>query len=277
VATNYTLLATFSAPNDGANSFFVDVDEWPGDPGAIWDAPITSGSTNANVAWRGTNASYQYQTSQWLPKVWSLTSGPHQLIVISREANTLVSGWQFVPMAGTNAPIASCRIMAFSSAGGTVTPLYTNLVAGSSQTFTASANAYYSIVGWTLDGTNAQTGGATLTLTNVQASHAVGVSFTPLDYTLTGTVTNGHGTIYPTSISDVAGAGQVFIASATDQGYAPGIWYLDGVAAQTNGYGFRLANILTNHTISVGFQSIVAQTNSSGTISITIFVRMLAP
>ncbi len=65
--------------------------------------------------------------------------------------------------------------------GGTVSPggNFTK-TAGDSQTFTASPNANYFVNQWLLDAGAVQTGGTSYTLSNIQASHSVQVTFTYL-------------------------------------------------------------------------------------------------
>jgi hypothetical protein len=83
-AGNYTISALVNAPDDGSNSFFVNIDAEPTDPTMIWDVPITSGLTARTVSWRGTGT---WDHNQYAPKVFNLTAGTHQLIVRGREAN----------------------------------------------------------------------------------------------------------------------------------------------------------------------------------------------
>ena len=50
----------------------------------IWDMPITAGFANRTVSWRGSGTDV---SNEFDPKVFSLTPGMHQLIIIGREAN----------------------------------------------------------------------------------------------------------------------------------------------------------------------------------------------
>jgi hypothetical protein len=88
-AGNYAISALINAPNTGANSFYVNIDGQPTDPTMIWDVPVTSGFTNQLVSWRGTGTD---TNNQFAPKVFSLSSGTHQLIVRGREANAQLAG-----------------------------------------------------------------------------------------------------------------------------------------------------------------------------------------
>jgi hypothetical protein len=83
---NYVIEATVNAPNDSANSLYVNIDAEPQDPGMIWDIPITSGFEQRTVNWRGNGT---VTNNQFVPKVFTnLTQGSHQIIVRGREAGT---------------------------------------------------------------------------------------------------------------------------------------------------------------------------------------------
>src|SRR5205814_1817948 len=51
---NYILSAVVNAPDETANSFYVNIDAEPTDPAMIWDIPITSGFESQLISWRGT-------------------------------------------------------------------------------------------------------------------------------------------------------------------------------------------------------------------------------
>ena len=84
----YVLQALVNAPNTDSNSFFVDIDEEPDASASMWDVnPTTAGFESRFVSWRGSGTA---TSNQFVPKVFSLTAGPHQLIVRGREAGTLL-------------------------------------------------------------------------------------------------------------------------------------------------------------------------------------------
>jgi len=83
-AGNYVIAVQVNAPHEGANSFFVNIDDEPTDPEAIWDVPLTDGFAERVVSWRGTGTPAQ---SQHVPKVFQLAAGTHQLIIRGREGN----------------------------------------------------------------------------------------------------------------------------------------------------------------------------------------------
>jgi hypothetical protein len=81
-AGDYTVSVNVNAPDSSANSFFVNIDAEPQDPAMTWDIPVTSGFTNQLVAWRGSGTP---DASEFIPKVFNLTAGVHQLIIVGRE------------------------------------------------------------------------------------------------------------------------------------------------------------------------------------------------
>jgi hypothetical protein len=86
-AGNYLVSAMVIAPSDGENSLYVNIDAEPTDPLMIWDIPICSVLTNATVSWRG-NGNGDPASSQYIPEVFALSAGTHQLIIVGRDANT---------------------------------------------------------------------------------------------------------------------------------------------------------------------------------------------
>jgi hypothetical protein len=60
----------------------------------IWDPPVTSGFTNLLVSWRGTGTD---TNNQFAPKVFSLSSGTHQLIVRGREGGAQLGEITIMP------------------------------------------------------------------------------------------------------------------------------------------------------------------------------------
>jgi hypothetical protein len=86
-AGNYLVLANVRAPNEGQNSFYINIDAEPTDPLMIWDIPPGPTLKSCTVTWRG-NGTPEAATAQYKPKVFALSAGAHQLIVRGREANT---------------------------------------------------------------------------------------------------------------------------------------------------------------------------------------------
>jgi hypothetical protein len=84
-AGNYIVQASVNAPNESANSMYVNVDAQPVDPTMIWDIPVTTNFQSRIISWRGNGTD---TNNQYVPKVFSLTTGTHSLIIGGREANT---------------------------------------------------------------------------------------------------------------------------------------------------------------------------------------------
>jgi hypothetical protein len=90
-AGDYVVSALVSAPTTDNNSLFVNIDAQPTDPTMIWDVPVRSGFASQMVSWRGngtvSSSSPSGIAAQYAPKVFSLATGTHQLIVRGREGN----------------------------------------------------------------------------------------------------------------------------------------------------------------------------------------------
>jgi hypothetical protein len=80
-AGDYAVDATVYAPDDGANSLFVNFNTVPISPDMIWDIPVNNGLTNNVVTRRGSGGGVQ---------LWSLSAGVHTLILRGREAGVKV-------------------------------------------------------------------------------------------------------------------------------------------------------------------------------------------
>jgi hypothetical protein len=99
---DYTIQASVNAPNSAANSFCVNIDAEPEAPCMIWDIPLTSGFEPRMISWRGNGTA---DTGQFVPKVFSLTQGTHQLILRGREANAQWQGFSPQPPSSPPPPI----------------------------------------------------------------------------------------------------------------------------------------------------------------------------
>jgi hypothetical protein len=92
-AGDYVIRAVVDAPNTGANSFFLNVDSDPQSPIMIWDIPKTSGFEKRLVGWRGNGTQ---DANQYIPAVFTLTPGLHQLIVLGRDNNTKLQSIEII-------------------------------------------------------------------------------------------------------------------------------------------------------------------------------------
>ena len=102
-AGDYAVVANVNAPNAGSNSFFVNIDGDPTAPVMIWDIPGTSGLAQRSVGWRGDGTD---TVSQFAPKVFTLSPGLHQLVIVGREAGTKI---QQISVVKTPAPPSNLR------------------------------------------------------------------------------------------------------------------------------------------------------------------------
>ena len=94
-AGNYVIQALVNAPSDSANSFYVNIDAMPTDPYDTWQIPITSGFQNLVVSWQGTGT---YDAPQFVPQVFNLSNGTHQLYIVGREANVQLQSISILKM-----------------------------------------------------------------------------------------------------------------------------------------------------------------------------------
>ncbi len=135
---DYVVSANINAPNDGANSFYVNIDAEPTDPTMIWDCALSSDFTNETVCWRGNGTPDQ---SQFAPKVFNLAQGTHQLIVRGREANTLLAAITISPAFALPLPWQAVDVGNVSIAGsasatnGLFTVTGAGTLSGSSDSF----------------------------------------------------------------------------------------------------------------------------------------------
>jgi len=102
---DYTVRAWVNAPTTSANSFFVNVDGEPTDPYMVWDVlPLTSGFEARAISWRGNGT---FDSNEFNPRVFTLASGAHTLVVIGREAGVALDRFEILPVAALpSRPIA---------------------------------------------------------------------------------------------------------------------------------------------------------------------------
>jgi len=93
-AGSYVVQISVNAPNESANSLFVNFDGQPTDPAMIWDIPVTSGFVNLAAAWRGNGT---FDSPQYVPAVFNLTAGVHQLIIRGREGGVQIGRITIAP------------------------------------------------------------------------------------------------------------------------------------------------------------------------------------
>jgi hypothetical protein len=111
-AGNYTISAMTIATNSDQNSFYVNIDADPTDPTMIWDLALSSALTQTSVSWRGTGTD---GADQFNPKVFALSQGTHQLIIIGREGYAELGTITVVPAGGTPPPPVTPPAIVLSS------------------------------------------------------------------------------------------------------------------------------------------------------------------
>jgi hypothetical protein len=94
-AGSYVIQASVNAPSAAANSFYINIDADPQDPGMIWDAPVTSGFENRTVSWRGNGTT---DTNQFAPMAFNLSAGTHQLVILGREAGAELASFAMLQL-----------------------------------------------------------------------------------------------------------------------------------------------------------------------------------
>jgi hypothetical protein len=102
-AGNYEVQALVNAPDTSANSFYVNIDAPPQDPGMTWDVLPTSGFEQRLISWRGNGTD---TANQFVPWIFPLTNGPHQILFYGREANAQLAGFSILPAPPTPPPLS---------------------------------------------------------------------------------------------------------------------------------------------------------------------------
>ncbi len=92
-AGEFAIDAMVCAPNTNANSFYINIDAQPEDPGMIWDIPVTTGFESRVVSWRGNGSP---DKDRFTPKLFSLAAGPHKLVLGGREAGAQLRSLSFI-------------------------------------------------------------------------------------------------------------------------------------------------------------------------------------
>ena len=98
-AGNYEIQALVYAPNLSANSFLMNIDGQPQNPTMIWDIiPVTSGFERRIVSWRGNGSA---GNDQFVPKLFSLGAGSHQIIFEGLEPGTAMASFALLQIVTT--------------------------------------------------------------------------------------------------------------------------------------------------------------------------------
>lgn len=164
---------------------------------------------------------------------------------------------------------ASFTVSPSAGTGGSISPNSVQTIkCGNNVTFTAMPNSGKQVDQWLLNGSAAQIGGTTYTVSNVKANATVQVTFKdvpPTYFTIKASAGTG-GIISPSGDVNVnSGANQTFTFTPNTN-YAIDVVTVDGAAnstAKVNG-NYTFTNVTAGHSISVTFKE-----NSQYTISIS--------
>ena len=150
---------------------------------------------------------------------------------------------------------AQYTVVPSAGANGSISPsAKQTITSGSNITFTATPNANYPVGQWIVDGRVVQTGGTTYTLSNVTNSHLITVSFTPVGTLYTVTPSAGaNGSIAASTPQTVNRGNSITFVATPNAGALVNQWLVDGVAAQTGGTTYTVANVTANHSVAVSF------------------------
>ncbi len=263
-AGNYEIEALVDAPTTDANSFYVNIDSVPQDSSMIWDImPVTSGFEQRIVSWRGGGSE---NNDQIVPKVFSLSAGPHQIIFVGREPGTALASFTLLQVASTTQAVSQSMQTASVQSQATknlinddaqasiasaplITSTPTNYVAVAGQTVTLNAagmnvsSSLALVYQWQFNSVNlSMANNATLTLNNVTTNQSGTYTLAVSDAgetTISGPVIL---TIYPTSAATLAAvahtAGQFSLSVSGVPGYRYDVQastnLVDWVPLQTN-------------------------------------------
>jgi len=241
VTANHTLLVIFKA----LPSYFITPSAGPN--GTITPSSAQMVTLGANLTLTAT-AYAGYTVDSWaLDSVLAQTGGAqfalknitasHLVRVTFKIVRTAI----VTPTAGPNGAISPS------------TPQ--TVVVGANLSFTAAANAGYTVDCWTCSSTVTQTGGTQYTLSNITAACTVKVTFKKvLFYTVTPTA-GTNGTISPPTAQTVTAGSNLSFTATANAGYTTDSWSLDGSVAQTGGTQYTVNNITANHALTVTFKS----------------------
>jgi hypothetical protein len=134
-------------------------------------------------------------------------------------------------------------------------PLVTAI--GTEITLTATPAAGFLVDQWLVNDTLAQTGGGSLTLSNVTADTAVRVTFKaapPPTFTVTPTAAGG-GVISPDALVVVNSGADVNFTATPANGFLVDRWLINDALAQTGGGSFTLTNVTADTAVRVTFKA----------------------
>jgi len=186
------------------------------------------------------------EVDQWKVNNSVVQTGGNNYTIQNVQANTTVNV-TFKPITYT--------VTATAGNGGNISPSGVQSVeCGNDKTFTATPNDCQEVDQWTVNGNVVQVGGATYTISNIQANATVNVTFKAITHTITASAGDG-GTISPSGVQTVdCGSSQTFYFEPNTCYYIAQV-LIDGVnnpEAIING-SYSFENIMENHKIVVTF------------------------
>jgi hypothetical protein len=146
---------------------------------------------------------------------------------------------------------------------GTIAPnCATKVTPGSGLELTAAGDPGYQVDVWSVDGSDVQTGGSSLTLSDIQADHEVHVTFKLLEYDVTSSA-GANGTIEPDGVTAVTHGSDLAFTATPDPNYMVDEWSVDGAMVQSGGTEFTLKCVTADKTVDVTFKLLEYEVTSS--------------
>jgi hypothetical protein len=165
-------------------------------------------------------------------------------------------------MSVANPPV-EYTVASSAGANGSISPDGDTVVAkGGDLDLTATPDAGYQVDTWSVDGAEAQTGGESFTLTDIQADQSVDVTFKPLEHEVTSSA-GANGSISPDGTTVVSSGGDLSFTASPNTGYQVDAWSVDGAEAQAGGTDFTLTNIQADQSVDVTFKLLEFDISSS--------------
>ena len=150
------------------------------------------------------------------------------------------------------------RVTATVSGGhGAISPDHREVAHGGSATFTLTPDQGYVVDSVTVDGVRIDVVDNTVTLSNLDSSHAVVACFTGAKFTVTPSVVGGHGTVTPNTAQPAAYNGSVAFTFKPDAGYEIDTVKVGGHAVTATNNAYTVRNITGDSAVSVSFKQSV--------------------
>ena len=156
-------------------------------------------------------------------------------------------------------------ISGLAGPNGSIDPGSIGVEPGSRVTFTATPDTGYMVDRWSLDSEAAQINGTTFALSNIQADHAVAVTF---KRPVISAEAGPDGSIDPSGAITLNAGDNLALTATPDTGCIVDRWSVDGLVVQTGGTAFTVTNIQADHAIAVTFKHpvVTAEAGPNGSI-----------